>query len=59
MAIYMFAILNKATHDPKNIRDLNLAVVRRMTVQVIKLVLQLELPLIRHNLLYEPGLKGA
>jgi hypothetical protein len=30
-----------------------------MTVQVIKLVLQAELPLIGHNLLYEPGLKEA
>jgi hypothetical protein len=30
-----------------------------MTVLMIKIVLQRELPLIRHNLLYEPGLKGA
>jgi hypothetical protein len=30
-----------------------------MTVLVIKIVLQTELPLIRHNLLYEPGLKEA
>jgi hypothetical protein len=30
-----------------------------MTVLVIRLVLQPELPLIRHNLLYEPGLKEA
>jgi hypothetical protein len=30
-----------------------------MTVLVIKTVLQTELPLIKHNLLYEPGLKGA
>jgi hypothetical protein len=28
-----------------------------MTVPVIKIVLQTELPFIRHNLLYEPGLK--
>jgi hypothetical protein len=30
-----------------------------MTVLVIKLVLQPELPSIRHNLLYEPKLKEA
>jgi hypothetical protein len=30
-----------------------------MTVLVIKIVLQPELPLIRHNLLHEPGLKDA
>jgi hypothetical protein len=30
-----------------------------MTVQVIKLVLQQELPLIGHNLMYENGLKEA
>jgi hypothetical protein len=30
-----------------------------MTIQVIKLVLQPELLLIEHNLLYEPGLKEA
>jgi hypothetical protein len=41
----------------ENIRDLNLPVVRRMNVHVIKLVLQPELLLIGHNLLYEPGLK--
>jgi hypothetical protein len=45
--------------DTENIRGLNLAVVRHMTVQVIKLPLQPELPLIKHNLLYEPGLKEA
>jgi hypothetical protein len=55
----MLAILDKAKPDTKNIRDLNLAVVRRMTVQVIKLVLQLKLSLMGHNLLYEPGLKEA
>jgi hypothetical protein len=55
----MFATVDKAKHDTENIRDLNLAVVRHMTVLVIKLVLQLELPLIRHSLLYEPGLIGA
>jgi hypothetical protein len=30
-----------------------------MTVLVIKIVLQTELPLITHNLLYEPRLKEA
>jgi hypothetical protein len=30
-----------------------------MAVLVGKIVLQPELPLIRYNLLYEPGLKGA
>jgi hypothetical protein len=43
----------------KNIKDLNLAVVRHMTIQLIKLVLLSKLPLIGHNLLYEPGLKEA
>jgi hypothetical protein len=57
MGIHMFAILDKAKHDTENTRDLNQAVVRHMAVLVIKLPLQPELPLIRHNLLYEPGLK--
>jgi hypothetical protein len=35
------------------IRSLNLAMVRRMTVQVIKLVLQPELLLVGQNLLYQ------
>jgi hypothetical protein len=55
----MFTILDKAKPDTDTIRDLNLAVVRHMAVQVIKLVLQPKLPLIGHNLLYEPGLKEA
>jgi hypothetical protein len=59
MRIYMFAILDKAKHDTENIRGLNKAVVRHMNVLVTKIVLQTELPLIRHNLLYEPGLKEA
>jgi hypothetical protein len=54
---FVFAIFNKANPDTENIRDLNLAVVRHMTVLVIKHVLQPELPLIEHNLLYELGLK--
>jgi hypothetical protein len=55
----MFAILGKAKPDIETIRDLNLAVVRHMMVQVIKLVLQLELLFIGHNLLYEHGLRKA
>jgi hypothetical protein len=47
----------KAKPDTENIRDLNLAVVRRMTVQVIKLVLQSELLLIGHNQLYQASTK--
>jgi hypothetical protein len=54
----VFAILDKAKPDTENIRYLNLAVVRHMTVQVIKLVLQPELPL-RANLLFKPGMKEA
>jgi hypothetical protein len=48
----MFTILDKAKPGTENIRDSNLAVVRRMTVQVIKLVLQPELLLIEHNFMY-------
>jgi hypothetical protein len=33
--IYMFAILEKAKADTDNIRDLNMAVVRNMTAQVL------------------------
>jgi hypothetical protein len=51
----MFAILGKAFTE--NIRDLNLAVVSRMTFHAIKLVLQLELPLIGRNLLYRAWTK--
>jgi hypothetical protein len=36
-----------------------MAVARRMTVEVIKIVLQPETPLKERNLLYEPGLKEA
>jgi hypothetical protein len=50
---YMFAILDKAKPDTENIRKLNLAVVRYMTIPMIKLVLHPELPLIRHNLSLE------
>jgi hypothetical protein len=55
----MFAMLDKAKPDTENIRHLNMAVVRHMTVQVIKLVLHPELPLIDHNVLYEPELREA
>jgi hypothetical protein len=37
-------IMDKAKPDTENIRGLNLSMDRRMTVQVIKLVLQPELP---------------
>jgi hypothetical protein len=50
--VYMLSIVDMATPDTENIRDLNLAVVRHMAVQMIKLVLQPELPLIGNNLLY-------
>jgi hypothetical protein len=52
LRIYMIAILNKAKLDTEIIRDLNLAVIRRMNIEIIKLVLQPEVPLIGHNLLY-------
>jgi hypothetical protein len=45
------AILGKEKPNIENIRDLNLAVVRHMIVQVIKLVLQPEQTFIGHNLL--------
>jgi hypothetical protein len=53
----MFAILDKTESDTDNTRDLNLAVVRRMIVPVNKFVLQPELPLIGHNLLYRAWTK--
>jgi hypothetical protein len=53
----MFTTLDKAKPDTENIRGLNLAVARHMTVQVIKLVFQPELPLIGHNLLYQAWTK--
>jgi hypothetical protein len=40
----IFAILDKVKPDTENIRDLNMAVVRHVTVLVIKLPLQPELP---------------
>jgi hypothetical protein len=59
MRIYMFAILNKAKHYTEHIRYLKKAVVRYLTVLVFKIMLQTELLLIRHNLMYEPRLKEA
>jgi hypothetical protein len=53
----MFAILDKAKFNTENIRDLKLAAARRMTVQMIKVVLQHELPLMGHNLLYRAWTK--
>jgi hypothetical protein len=47
----MFAILHKEKADIENIRDVNLAVARHVIVQVIKPVLQTELPFIGHKLL--------
>jgi hypothetical protein len=54
MKIYMFAMLDKAKPDTGNTRTrgLNLAVVRSMNIQMIKLVLQSELLLIVLNVLY-------
>jgi hypothetical protein len=53
----MFAILDNAKPDTETRRGLNLEVVGRISVQVIKLVLQSELPLIGHNLLYRARTK--
>jgi hypothetical protein len=44
--------LDKANPDTENIRNLNLEVVKHMTTQVIKLVLQPELVLLGHSMLY-------
>jgi hypothetical protein len=52
----MFAILDKAKPDRKYKR-LKLGGGQAYDLQVIKLVLQPELPLIRHNFLHKPGLK--
>jgi hypothetical protein len=58
MRVYMFAILDKAKPDRKY-KSLKLSGGQAYDLQVIKLVLQPELPLIGHNLLYETGLKEA
>jgi hypothetical protein len=51
--------LDKEKPDIKNIRDLNLAVVRHRILQVIELALQPEHTFMGHNMLNEPGLKEA
>jgi hypothetical protein len=56
MRIYMFAILDKAKPDKENIERLKPGGGQAYGPSS---VLQPELPLIRHNLLYEPGLKEA
>jgi hypothetical protein len=59
MRIYMFVILDKANPDTENVRDLKLAVVRCMTVQVIKFVFQPELLCYGIICCTKPGLKEA
>jgi hypothetical protein len=44
-------------NELENIRDLNLTVVRHMTLQVIKLMLRPDLPLTGHGLLYRIWIK--
>jgi hypothetical protein len=39
MKMQLFAELDKATHDTENIRGLNLAAVKHMTIQVTRLPL--------------------
>jgi hypothetical protein len=48
----MFAIFDKANPDTINIRGLNLATVKHMTVEVIRLPLLPELLKIGHDLLF-------
>jgi hypothetical protein len=55
----MFTILDKAKPDTENIKRLKLGGGQAYDVQVNKLVLQPELPLVGHNLLYDLGLKEA
>jgi hypothetical protein len=55
----MFAISSKGKPDVENIRDLNLAMVRHMIVQVIKLVLQPEQTFMGQICYNEPVLKEA
>jgi hypothetical protein len=52
MKMQMFATLDKANRDTGNIGGLNLAAVNHMTVQVNTLLLQQELLIIGHDLLY-------
>jgi hypothetical protein len=53
----MFTILGKEKSHIENIRDLNLAVVRYVIVQVIKLVLQPEQTFMGQTCYNEPGLE--
>jgi hypothetical protein len=48
----MFATLDKANPGKGNIRGLNWAAVKHTTVQVTRLLLQQELLMIGHDLLY-------
>jgi hypothetical protein len=48
----IFAILDKAKPDTENVRGLNMDAVRRMTVQVTRLLLRCETLRIGHDLLY-------
>jgi hypothetical protein len=52
MKTEMFAILDKAKPDTENIRGLNSAVAKPMTVKVTKLLVYCELLKIRRNLLF-------
>jgi hypothetical protein len=52
MKMKMFAKLDKARPETGNIRDLNLAAVKHMTVQVTRRPMQKELLRICHDLLY-------
>jgi hypothetical protein len=53
MKMYMFTILDKVKPNTENIRGLNLAAVRLMTIKVTKLLLWPELLLIRYDLLHQ------
>jgi hypothetical protein len=48
----MFATLDKVNPDTGNIRGLNMAAVKKTTVQVTRLLLQQELLMIGYDLLY-------
>jgi hypothetical protein len=52
MKMQMFATLDKANRDTSNIRGLNLAEVKHTTVEVTRLLLQQEILMIGHDLLY-------
>jgi hypothetical protein len=52
MKMQMFATLDKANRDTENIKGFNLAAVNHTAVQVTRLLLQQELLIIDHALLY-------